>query len=75
MKLASFYTPWIAQIEENTYQKKVRIWTLFTQWLLRNGLTFFSQSFCQYEASEWQLQSQHFEKKSPDILIWIKAVH
>ena len=35
-------SPYSVRIRENTYQKKLRIWTLFTQWL-RMLYTFF---FC-----------------------------
>ena len=35
-------SPYSVRIRENTYQKKLRIWTLFTQWLRMLYTSFFA---------------------------------
>ena len=35
-------SPYSVRIRENTYQKKLRIWTLFTQWLRMLDTFFFA---------------------------------
>ena len=37
-------SPYSVRIRENTYQKKLRIWTLFTQWLRMLHTFFFALS-------------------------------